>query len=43
MKCKFKFKGRPGPVQCPTCGHLYIQWLNYKLWGNIYERYLERN
>lgn len=33
-KCGYKFTGKPGPVSCPKCGHLYIKWLNYKLWIN---------
>lgn len=27
--CKFITK-QPGPVTCPQCNYLYIDWLNYK-------------
>ena len=32
MKCKHRYKGEPGPTHCPKCGHIYIEWINYKLW-----------
>lgn len=33
LKCKHYFeKEAPGPgsVTCPKCGHLYVDWINYK-------------
>lgn len=31
MKCDHYFeKEKPGPTECPNCGHLYVEWLNYK-------------
>lgn len=29
-KCKHHWEDKPGPTQCPSCGHLYFTWLNYK-------------
>ena len=30
MKCGYYFeKEKPGPTECPNCGHLYVDWLNY--------------
>lgn len=30
LKCNYKWKGKPGPVICPKCSHVYIKWLNLK-------------
>jgi len=31
QKCGHRFEiEKPGPVNCPKCGHLYIDWLNFK-------------
>lgn len=38
MKCKYRCQQcgyefeeeKPGPVICKKCGHLYIDWLNFK-------------
>jgi len=30
LKCNYKFESNPGPTSCPNCGHLYIEWLNYR-------------
>jgi rRNA maturation endonuclease Nob1 len=31
QKCRHCFeKSKPGPVVCNNCGHLYIDWLNFK-------------
>jgi len=30
MKCKHKWEGKPGPVICPKCNHIYVKWLNLK-------------
>lgn len=31
QKCGYRFeKEKPGPVECPKCSHLYIDWLNFK-------------
>ena len=30
MKCKHKWEGKPGPVICPKCSHVYVEWLNHK-------------
>ncbi len=29
LKCNHRYKDKPGPTQCPKCGHLYVKWLNY--------------
>ena len=30
-KCNHEFKNKePGPTQCPKCGHLYVDWLNWE-------------
>jgi len=28
-KCGKEWLEPPGPTQCPTCFHLYLDWLNY--------------
>ena len=30
LKCDYEYKDKPGPTQCPKCGHLYAKWLNYE-------------
>jgi len=31
QQCKHEFETeKPGPVTCSKCGHLYIDWLNFK-------------
>ena len=31
MKCDYYWEEeRPGQTQCPMCGYLYVDWLNYK-------------
>lgn len=27
--CDRQFKDKPGPTQCPYCGHFYVRWLTY--------------
>jgi len=27
-----EWEGKPGPVECPECGHLYVKWINYEEW-----------
>jgi DNA-directed RNA polymerase subunit RPC12/RpoP len=29
LNCVHEWKGKPGPVKCPKCGHLYVKWLDY--------------
>jgi len=29
MKCNYEWYMKPGPVTCPECGHLYVEWINY--------------
>ena len=29
LKCLFSWRGLPGPTQCGSCGHLYVEWTNY--------------
>lgn len=28
--CKHEWDQAAGPTQCPKCGHLYLDWLNYE-------------
>lgn len=30
LKCNHEFNDKPGLVECPKCGYLYIKWLNYE-------------
>lgn len=30
LKCLLWWKSKPGPTQCPVCGHLYVKWENYE-------------
>lgn len=32
LKCDYLWFGKPGPVTCPKCCHLYIKWINYEEW-----------
>lgn len=32
LKCGYEWKGKPGPVECPKCYHLYVKWVNYEEW-----------
>ena len=27
--CQQEWQSKPGPTQCPFCGGLYIDWVNY--------------
>ena len=29
LSCGHAWDGKPGPVTCPKCGHVYVKWLNY--------------
>ncbi len=31
-KCGWEYKDKPGPTQCPFCGSIYVEWVNYKEW-----------
>ena len=39
LKCGDEWEHRPRPTECPTCGHLYVEWVNYELmrkyWDDI--------
>ena len=43
LKCNFKWKSNPGPIQCPKCNHLYVKWLNYKEMGEQWDLEERRN
>jgi Zn-finger nucleic acid-binding protein len=30
QKCKKEWADKPGPVTCPACGNVWIDWLTYK-------------
>ena len=31
MKCRCDYETvKAGPTQCPNCGSLYVEWLNWK-------------
>jgi len=30
MRCSYEFSGKTGPMKCPKCNHLYVEWLNYQ-------------
>ena len=31
QKCEHKWEeANPGPTECPKCGHLYVDWLNFQ-------------
>ena len=30
LACAHEWIGRRGPTVCPSCGHLYVKWLNYE-------------
>ncbi len=30
LQCGHKWRGDPGPVTCPSCGHDYVKWENYQ-------------
>lgn len=30
LRCSHEWEGKPGPVECPRCGHLYVKWINYQ-------------
>lgn len=29
LKCSYKWSGKPEPVICPACHHIYIKWVNF--------------
>ena len=29
-RCAHEWSGKPGPTQCPRCGHPYVKWTNYE-------------
>jgi hypothetical protein len=35
LKCGLEYESDPGPTQCPSCGHLYIDWLNYEYFEKL--------
>ncbi len=32
LKCKYVYKTKPGPTECPKCRHIWIEWVNYEEW-----------
>jgi len=35
LKCDHKYEHPVRPTECPKCGYLYVEWLNYdKLFGD---------
>ena len=34
LKCGHGWKDKPGPTQCPKCGHLFVKWVNYEMLAN---------
>lgn len=42
LKCGCRWKGEPGPTQCPMCKYLYVKWINYKKMREIWNRERER-
>lgn len=29
LGCGHTWRGQPGPVTCPACGHEYVRWVDY--------------
>lgn len=29
VRCGARWQHEPGPTECPYCGSLYAEWLNY--------------
>ncbi len=38
LKCTLNWSSKPGPTQCPKCGHLYVKWVNYEEWKEYTNR-----
>lgn len=30
LACGQRWKAITGPTQCPSCGHLYVKWLDFE-------------
>jgi rubrerythrin len=30
LRCGCRWTDKPQPVTCPTCGHVYVLWVNYE-------------
>lgn len=30
LNCQAEWVADPFPADCPDCGHVYVQWLNYE-------------
>lgn len=42
--CGLVYKEFPGPTQCPKCGGLYIDWINFKQdWEYVNERWRRKD
>ena len=37
QKCGHEWREKPGPTQCPECGHLYIDWLNFEEMRKVWD------
>jgi hypothetical protein len=31
-KCSFDWKATPSPTDCLSCGHIYVDWVNWEEW-----------
>lgn len=43
QRCDYKWAHPPKPTECPECGHLYCDWINFKLWQISYENWKNQN
>jgi len=32
LGCRFRWKGAPGPVDCPRCGGPRVRWVDFERW-----------
>ena len=33
LKCDYEWQDIPGPTECPKCGHIWVEWVNWDEWA----------
>ena len=34
--CKHVWQQTPKAVECPVCGHIWVEWTNYEAWAKAH-------
>jgi Zn finger protein HypA/HybF involved in hydrogenase expression len=42
LNCNHIYKEQAGPTECPLCGHIWIQWIDYEKWRKAVDKLLNK-